>query len=147
MMNNPKNFAFVFSLVVLAAPFAAPLQAAPFWPADAKVYFVSPKNGDVVTGKVSVVMGLKGLGVAPAGVEHDKTGHHHILVDSEMPKGSELETSIPADEGHRHFGGGQTETTLDLKPGTHTLQLLVGDNAHVPHDPPLVSEKITITVK
>src|SRR5262245_56032289 len=118
----------------------APRTAAP--PA-AKVYFISPKNGATVKGPVKVVMGLSGMGVAPAGADFPDTGHHHLLVDADKPA---LDVPIPVDDKHRHFGKGQTETTLDLPPGKHTLQLVVGDKNHIPHDPPVMSEKITITV-
>lgn len=110
-----------------------------------KAYIVSPEDGAVVETPVHVVFGLQGIGVAPAGVDHKGTGHHHLLVDvDELPPAGE---PIPTDERHRHFGGGQTETTLELEPGEHTLQLLLGDFAHRPHDPPVKSERITITVK
>lgn len=115
------------------------------WPSTAKLYFITPSNGDTVSAPVVVRFGLTGLGVAPAGVEKEKTGHHHLLINTDIPK--DLTVAIPADDNHKHFGGGQTETTLTLPPGTHTLQLLMGDHGHVPHDPPLASEKITITVK
>jgi hypothetical protein len=118
-----------------------------FWPQGAKVYFIEPSDGETVTGNVTVKFGLVGLGVAPAGVDKPKTGHHHILVDADAPQGPELQEPLTMDEHHRHFGGGQTETTLDLPPGPHTLQLIMGDMNHVPHDPPLESQKITITVK
>lgn len=114
-------------------------------PEGAKVYFITPQDGDVVEGPVAVKFGLEGMGVAPAGVKHDKTGHHHILVDLDTLPNMGL--PVPNDAHHRHFGGGQTETVLDLAPGTHTLQLLVADELHVPHDPPIMSKKITITVK
>ena len=85
------------------------------------------------------------MGVAPAGVEHDNTGHHHLLIDvDELP---DMSAAIPADDNHRHFGGGQTQVTLELPPGEHTLQILLGDWQHLPHDPPIVSEPITITVQ
>ena len=93
---------------------------------------------------VTVMFGLKGMGVAPAGIEKAKTGHHHLIIDAGLP---ELDAPIPADENYRHFGGGQTETTVELSPGPHTLQLLLGDQNHIPHNPPVVSEKINITVK
>ena len=118
-----------------------------FWPKDAKVYFIEPADGATINGKVTVKFGLSGVGVAPAGVDKPKTGHHHILIDTPLPEGAELESPLPADENHRHFGGGQTETVLDLPPGTHTLQLVFGDSNHIPHNPPLVSPTITITVK
>lgn len=113
-------------------------------PAGAKVYFVEPTDGATVTSPVKVKFGLSGMGVAPAGVEHDKTGHHHLLINTGLP---DLEYPIPADDNYVHFGGGQTETTVELPKGTHTLQLLMGDWSHIPHDPPVKSEVITITVK
>ena len=138
-----RNLVFA-GILVLAGSSA---NAADQWPKDATVYFISPQNGETITGKVAVKFGLKGLGVAPAGVEKAGTGHHHILIDTPVPPRDELDAPLPADDQIRHFGGGQTETVLDLKPGTHTLQLIVGDMNHIPHDPPLVSEKISITVK
>lgn len=114
-------------------------------PADARVYIVWPKDGMVIHGgKLWVRMGLRGMGVAPAKVNVPNTGHHHLLVDTELPP---LGEPIPSDRNHLHFGGGQTEARLeDLAPGRHTLQLLFADHQHVPHDPPLHSEKITIVV-
>jgi Domain of unknown function (DUF4399) len=114
-------------------------------PAGAAVYFIAPANGEVVKSPVTVKFGLKGMGVAPAGVDNPKTGHHHLLID--VAKLPAMDSPLPADANHKHFGGGQTETSVELAPGTHTLQLLVGDMNHIPHDPPIVSEKITITVK
>lgn len=111
---------------------------------SASLYFVSPADGDVVTNPVTVVFGLRGFGVAPAGVAQDNTGHHHLLIDTEL---EDMSAPIPNDAGHRHFGGGQTETTVELTPGQHTLQLVLGNFAHIPHNPPLVSERITITVE
>ncbi len=113
-------------------------------PAGAKVYFVEPTNGAVVENPVKVVFGLSGMGVAPAGVEKAKTGHHHLLINTPLPP---LDEGIPADDNHVHFGGGQTEVELTLSPGPHKLQLLVGDHNHIPHDPPIMSEVIEITVK
>jgi hypothetical protein len=113
--------------------------------AGANVYFISPKAGETVGATFTVRFGLKGMGVAPAGINLDKTGHHHLLVDAAaLPA---MDAPIPADDTHRHFGGGQTEVDLTLKPGQHTLQLLLADYLHVPHDPPVMSESITITVK
>ncbi|GGC59331.1 hypothetical protein GCM10011362_04680 [Marinobacter halophilus] len=109
------------------------------------MYFVTPVDGQVLSSPVTVRFGLEGLGVAPAGVEREATGHHHLLVDVDQLPASDQ--PIPADEHHIHFGGGQTQTTLELTPGEHTLQLLVGDHLHIPHKPPVMSEKITITVK
>ena len=117
-----------------------------------KVYFVNLKDGATVSGPVKVIFGLSGMGVAPAGIEKEGTGHHHLFINRpELGKGpdgkDELEANIPADDNHKHYGGGQTEATLDLKPGKHTLQLVLGDQNHIPHNPPVVSEVITITVK
>ena len=114
-------------------------------PEGAKAYIISPADGATVTSPITVQFGLEGFGVAPAGVEKANTGHHHLLIDVEsLPA---LDSPIPADEHHRHFGGGQTEVELELSPGTHTLQLLMGDHNHIPHSPPVVSETITIEVK
>jgi hypothetical protein len=112
-------------------------------PAAAKVYFIQPQDGATVKRPVHVVMGLSGMGIAPAGVDAAETGHHHILVDVDKPN---TEAMLPMDDKHRHFGRGQTETMLDIPAGRHTLQLVLGDRNHVPHDPPVMSQKITITV-
>lgn len=113
-------------------------------PKGAEVYIISPKDGETVTSPVTVQFGLKNMGVVPAGLAFEGAGHHHLLVDTDTPP---LGAPIPTDANHLHFGKGQTETTLELKPGKHTLQLVVGDMLHVPHDPPVMSKKITITVK
>jgi hypothetical protein len=126
---------------------AAPVLGADRTPAPegAQVYIISPADGATVTNPVTVRFGLKGMGIAPAGIEKDKTGHHHLLIDvAELPP---LDEPIPADDSHKHFGGGQTEVTLELPPGTRTLQLLLGDQNHIPHEPPVMSERITITVQ
>jgi hypothetical protein len=133
------------SLFALSATGAFAQDAKSPWPAGAKLYFISPENGATLSNPVTIRFGLKGVGVAPAGVEKEKTGHHHLLIDTDIPK--DLTAAIPADDNNKHFGGGQTEVTMDLKPGTRTLQLLLGDHSHVPHNPPLASEKITVTVK
>lgn len=113
-------------------------------PKGAEVYFIAPADGATVTSPVTVQFGLKGMGVAPAGIAFEGTGHHHLIVDAELPP---LDAPIPADANHVHFGKGQTEATVELKPGKHTLQLLLGDQTHTPHDPAVASKKITITVK
>ncbi len=112
-------------------------------PEGASVYFIAPENGAEVSSPVTVRFGLKGMGVAPAGVDRPSTGHHHLLIDAEL---SAVDRPIPADAQHVHFGGGQTETAVELPPGRHVLQLVLGDRLHIPHDPPVVSERITITV-
>jgi len=113
-------------------------------PKGAEVYFITPKDGETVTSPVTVRFGLKGMGVVPAGLAFEGAGHHHLIVDAPTPS---LDVPVPADANHLHFGKGQTETTLELKPGKHTLQLVVGDQLHVPHDPAVMSKVITITVK
>jgi uncharacterized protein DUF4399 len=110
-----------------------------------KVYIVSPKDGTTVSSPFTVQFGLKSMGIAPAGVNHPNTGHHHLLVDLAQPP--DLNAALPVTENIRHFGAGQTETELTLPPGKHTLQLVLGDYLHIPHDKPVMSDKITITVK
>lgn len=112
-------------------------------PEGAQVYFISPADGAKLKSPVLVRFGLREMGVAPAGVAVEKTGHHHLIVDAPVPPAG---LPIPKDDHHLHFGGGQTEVSLPLAPGKHTLQLLLGDANHVPHDPPVVSERITIEV-
>jgi len=110
-----------------------------------ELYFVSLKDGDVVSSPLRVVFGLRGMGVAPAGVDAKNSGHHHLLIDvDELP---DLTAPLPATDNVRHFGGGQTETSIELPPGEHTLQLLLGNFIHVPHSPPVMSPKITVTVQ
>ncbi|MEH6629065.1 MAG: DUF4399 domain-containing protein [Motiliproteus sp.] len=129
----------------LASSLSANAIAAPQTPSaeNAKVYIISPADGEAVPQTFAVKFGLSGMGVAPAGTEKSNTGHHHLLID-----GNELPTlDQPMKKEVMHFGGGQTETSLTLAPGTHTLQLVLGDKAHIPHNTPVISEKITITVK
>ena len=115
-------------------------------PPNAEVYIISPKDGATVHSPFKVQFGLtKEMGIAPAGVKFDNTGHHHLLIDSEAP--ADTSAPLPATDKIVHFGKGQTETTLNLTPGTHTLQLLFADYQHIPHSPPVISKKITITVK
>ena len=114
-------------------------------PTGAKVYFVSPANGAEITGPVKVVFGLApAMGVAPAGVQQKNTGHHHLLIDNPTV---DMNQPLPASDQVKHFGNGQTETSVTLAPGTHKLQLVLGDWKHQPHSPPVTSETITITVK
>lgn len=144
---NAHLFHIGLSFVLLAAAlpaFAAGPARTPA-PADARVYLIEPVDGAVVAPTFSVKFGLKGMGVAPAGVDVPATGHHHLLVDAvALPA---MDQPLPVSEQVRHFGKGQTETQLTLPPGEHTLQLLVGDKNHLPLVPPLLSEKINITVK
>lgn len=136
-----KKFALWF-IAVLVTP--AALAAGTPAPGEAELYFISPKDGDTVNSPVTVRFGLAGMGVAPAGTQKEGTGHHHLILDAELP---DLAQPVPSNDHYRHFGGGQTETTLELEPGEHTLQLLLGDALHVPHDPPVMSKRITITVE
>ncbi|MGB5233625.1 MAG: DUF4399 domain-containing protein [Candidatus Macondimonas sp.] len=135
--------ATLLTLAILAGPLWAELPTTPA-PPGAAVYFITPRDGEQIRGPVTVRFGLKGMGVAPAGTVKETTGHHHLLVDLEQPPAAGQ--PIPSDAHHRHFGNGQTETTLDLTPGRHTLQLLMGDANHVPHRPPVLSERVTIEV-
>src|SRR5882757_6163987 len=112
---------------------------------NAEVYIIAPQNGAKVHGPVTVRFGLKGMGIAPAGVKFDNTGHHHLLVDTDSSE-LKLDAPLPVTDKILHFGKGQTETTLTLAPGKHTLELLFADYRHLSFDPPLQSEKITITV-
>ena len=113
-------------------------------PPGAKVYFIEPKDGAEITGPVTVKFGLTGMGVAPSGVDKKDPGHHHLLVNQKL---ADPLAAIPADDTHRHFGAGQTETTVTLPAGKHTLQLLLADHQHIPHNPAVASDVITITVK
>jgi hypothetical protein len=126
-----------------AAPPAPPTASRSSPAAGARVYLVSPGNGDTVTSPVVVRFGLEGAGVAPAGIEAPNTGHHHLLIDTEL---TDFSRPIPADAQHLHFGGGQTEVAVTLAPGPHRLQMVLGDHLHIPHDPPLVSDPIMIHV-
>lgn len=139
---NTCRFPLLLLLLLVSSPLVAEMARSPS-PEGAAVYIISPVDGDTVPTTFTVKFGLKGMGVAPAGTDKENTGHHHLLVDGEalpmmdQPLGTDI----------KHFGGGQTETELTLEPGTHTLQLILGDKAHVPHDPPVASEVITITVQ
>ncbi len=154
----------VAPLIVMASPVAAaeasPDQKAERSPATAEqaqpaaprtpgrkeawLYIGWPNNGEVVGTRFKVWFGLRNFGVAPAGVRKDGTGHHHLLIDTDLKA---LDEPIPSDKQHLHFGKGQTETILELPPGRHTLQLVLADADHVPHDPPIMSKKITVTVR
>ncbi len=115
-------------------------------PPNASVYFINLKDGETVTSPFKVQFGLTGMGIAPAGVERQNTGHHHLLIDTTL-SADELKQPIAMDDKHRHFGGGQTEIMLSLPPGQHTLQLELADWSHVPFNPPIASPTITLTVK
>ena len=133
------SLAFASSAYSQPAPTGGPTPSPP----GAKVEFVDLKDGAVIGPKTTVHFGLHGMGIAPAGTKRPNSGHHHLLIDTDLPP---LDQPIPNDENHLHFGGGQTEVELSLPPGPHTLQLLLGDADHIPHTPPVYSEKIHVTV-
>ena len=143
-MRKISKIATVAAMAI-AMPLLAQAGETPA-PDGAKVYFINLKDGDTVSNPVTIKFGLSGMGVAPAGVEKAKTGHHHLIINEKI-EGEELDFPIPADDKHKHFGGGQTEVTLDLPAGKHTLQLVVGDQNHIPHKNPVMSERINVTVK
>jgi hypothetical protein len=142
MLNKALAIVAVVACLWCTSAVSAELTPAP---TNASVYIIWPSNGTVIKGgKLWVRMGLRNAGVAPKGVEMPNVGHHHLLLDTDLPP---LDEEIPSDRNHLHFGGGQTEARLeDLPPGEHTLQLLLGDNDHTPHNPPIYSKKITIVV-
>ncbi|CCD89987.1 conserved hypothetical protein; putative signal peptide [Bradyrhizobium sp. ORS 285] len=116
-------------------------------PDNAKAYFINLKDGDKVSSPVLIRFGLSGMGVAPSGTEAPNTGHHHLLIDAPALEGDALNEAIPVDAEHVHFGKGQTEASVNLSPGKHTLQLVLGDWSHIPHNKPVMSERISITVE
>jgi hypothetical protein len=141
-MNKLCAVAALSAALLTGAVMAGPTPA----PANAYAYIGYPNNGQVLpAGKpFRVWFGLRYMGVAPRGVTYPNTGHHHLLIDTDLPAPDQ---PIPSDRQHLHFGAGETETMLELPPGKHTLQLLMGDDKHIPHDPPVYSKKITIYVK
>ena len=141
---NTKILLTIFVLFsLMTSPLANDLVSKS--PPDATLYIIEPIDGATVSKTFKVIFGLSGMGVAPAGTNIENTGHHHILID--MDKLPDLTKPLPATDQIRHFGGGQTETVLTLSPGEHTLQIILGNYVHIPHDKPVISEKITITVK
>jgi hypothetical protein len=130
--------------VAAAAYLLAACLAVPAVASAAEAYIISPQDGETVTSPFVVRFGLKGMGVAPAGVEMPGTGHHHLVIDAPLPPAGQ---PVPFDDKHKHFGKGQTETELSLPPGEHTLQLILGDHTHVPQDPPVASRQIRVRVR
>jgi hypothetical protein len=127
------------------APLRAALAEQTASPPGAQEYIIWPSDGAVIHGgKLWVRMGLRNMGVCPKGVVFPNTGHHHLLIDTDLPP---LDQEIPSDRNHLHFGAGETETMIQLPPGKHTLQLLMGDDMHVPHNPPVYSKKITVIAR
>ena len=144
-MKNLIRLVAVAAMMMVGVGSAIAEDRTPSAP-GAEVYVIAPRDGATVSNPVVVRFGLKGMGIAPAGVKFDNTGHHHLLIDTEVP--GDLTQPLPVVENKVvHFGKGQTETALTLPPGKHTLQLVLGDSLHIPHNPAVVSKKITITVK
>ncbi len=138
------NFVLILLVASAATCGVALAQGGPTPSAQgAAVYFVGLDDGDTVPTKVNIRFGLHEMGVAPAGLDRANSGHHHLLIDTELPP---LDKPIPNDFNHLHFGAGQTEAEITLKPGTHTLQLLLGDKDHIPHNPPVMSPRIRVVV-
>jgi hypothetical protein len=140
-----RRIAFFLLMLLSSATIAGAGETSA--PADAKVYFINLKDGDRVISPLVIRFGLSGMGVAPAGTEAPNTGHHHLFIDAPALEGDALNEAIPMDEHHVHFGKGQTETTITLSKGQHTLQLVLGDWTHIPHKTPVMSERITVTVE
>ena len=141
-----KNYLFNILSFLLSVFFLMPLSAVEksSSPDKAMLYIISPQDGDTVSSPVKVIFGLNGMGVAPAGIKMKNTGHHHLLIDlAQLP---DINLPITSDDHHRHFGKGQTEAFIELDKGQHTLQLILGDHMHVPHEPPIISKKIRIKV-
>jgi hypothetical protein len=126
-----------------STPVTAPAMLRQPAPNGAEVYFIAPENGATLSNPIVVQFGLRNMGIAPAGANQPNTGHHHLLVDAQL---AQMGFPVPADDQHLHFGGGQTQTNVTLAPGEHSLQLVLGDYLHIPHDPPVTSARITITV-
>jgi hypothetical protein len=133
----------VLAAALVTIPLAFAQERTPA-PAGAEAYIISPKDGATVKSPVTVQFGLKGMGIAPAGVKFENTGHHHLLIDTDAPADAGL--PLPATDRIVHYGKGQTEASVTLPAGKHTLQLVLGDQNHMPHNPPVTSRKITITV-
>ena len=134
----------IFFLLLLIFSCSASAEQRSTGSDNARLYFITPQHNATVKGEFTVHFGLKGFGLAPAGVNTKNTGHHHLIIDAPLPS---LGKPIPANTNYRHFGGGQTEVNLKLEPGTHTLQLLLGNYLHTPHFPPIMSKQITVTVE
>ena len=148
MKHNLSAITFCAALTIAPAAFSQGMPSSE----GATVYFVNIEDGATVKSPFKVIFGLSGMGIAPAGTDREGTGHHHLLINR-PPLGEgedgedEMLYSLPADENHVHFGGGQTEKVIDLPSGTHTLQLVLGDMNHIPHDEPVTSDVISITVE
>jgi hypothetical protein len=134
----------VLSAALTSLSFAAHAQGKPA-PKDALLYFVWPQDGATIKGAFWCRFGLRNMGVTHAGDNFQNSGHHHLLIDVADP--IDTKEPIPQDKSHLHFGAGQTEARIELPPGKHTLQLVLGDGGHYPFSPPVVSNKITVKIK
>ena len=144
-MNNIV-FSVAFALLLITSQIGYASELISKSPQGAKVYFIEPVDGQTLSGEITVKFGLSGMGVAPAGIDVDNTGHHHLLInlaDDQLP---DMTQTLPSNDNVKHFGKGQTQTTIQLEPGEYTLQLLLGNYLHIPHDPPVMSEKISVIV-
>ena len=128
-----KSILFLISFLITSSVFA-----------EARVYFINLEDGDEVESPFLIQFGLSEMGIAPAGIDRENTGHHHLLINV---KDLDFSKPIPASKNHIHFGGGQTESLVELPPGDYRLQLVLGDMTHTPHTPPIISKQINITVK
>jgi hypothetical protein len=142
MLTKSHIFAGLIGLFLMGSAIAGETPS----PEGAKVCFINIEDGATVSNPVTIQFGLSGMGVAPAGTEKEKTGHHHLIINEKI-EGEELNNPIPSDDKHKHFGGGQTEITVELPKGSHILQLVLGDWSHIPHDPLVMSERITVLVE
>jgi hypothetical protein len=142
MLAKSHIFAGLIGLSLMGSAIAGETPS----PEGVKAYFINIEDGATVSNPVTIQFGLSGMGVAPAGTEKEKTGHHHLIINEKI-EGEELNNPIPSDDKHKHFGGGQTEITVELPKGSHILQLVLGDWSHIPHDPPVMSERITVLVE
>ncbi len=142
--SQPEPPAETAQLLPVPAPAPAGSGGVTASTPGAAAYIISPLDGAVVTNPVRVLFGLDRMGISPATFQGEGVGHHHLLINTDLPP---LDLPIPVDQNHRHFSGGQSETSLNLPVGQHTLQLLLGDHTHTPHQPPVISRKITITVQ
>ena len=140
LKNVSYSFALMLSFLISSTVFAEDCKTG-----SPKVYFISPQDGVSLTSPIKVIFGIENFNISPAGIDKCNAGHHHLIIDTDILPS--LSKPIPSDKKHLHFGKGQTRTFIDLKSGTHTLQLIFGDYMHVPHHKPLVSKKITITVE
>jgi hypothetical protein len=141
-----RTMLIIALITLFCVPFAAHADDAPKNDAVPHAFFVNLKNGDTVTSPVTVKFGLTGMDIAPAGTNKPNTGHFHLLIDTTLTD-EQKKGPIPKDDQHLHFGKGQTETTVTLTPGKHTLQIVMGDGSHMLHNPPVMSDVITVTVK